>query len=80
MRVNHSTRMGDKLEQYMDVFLIFYKILCVECTHQNHIDEAILMSTHSIHFHDKIGNIPKIYLNICFLELWENFLETQNRV
>ena len=31
------------------------------------------MSTHNIHFHDKIGKTPKISLNICFLELLEEF-------
>ena len=31
------------------------------------------MSTCNIHFHDKIGKIPKISLNICFLELLEEF-------
>ena len=30
--------------------------------------EVILMKTHNIQFHDK-----KISLNICFLELWEEF-------
>ena len=32
------------------------------------------MSTHNIHFHDKIRKNPKMYLNICFLELSGNFL------
>ena len=31
------------------------------------------MSTHNIHFHDKIGKNPKTSLNICFLELSEEF-------
>ena len=31
------------------------------------------MSTYNIHFHDKIQTIPKISLNICFLELSEEF-------
>ena len=31
------------------------------------------MCTLNIHFHDKIGKIPKISLNICFLELLEEF-------
>ena len=31
------------------------------------------MSTHNIHFHGKIGKIPNIYVNICFLELSEEF-------
>ena len=35
--------------------------------------EAILMSTHSIHFRDKIGKFSKISLNICFLDLSEEF-------
>ena len=29
------------------------------------------MSTHNIHFHEKIENNSKISLNICFLELLE---------
>ena len=33
--------------------------------------EVILMSTHKVHFHDKIR--PKMQLNICFLELAEEF-------
>ena len=31
------------------------------------------MSTHNIHCPDKIRKIPKISLNICFLELSEEF-------
>ena len=31
------------------------------------------MSTRNIHFYDKIGNFPKISLNICFLEQSEEF-------
>ena len=31
------------------------------------------MSAHNIHFRDKIGKNPKISLNICFLELSEDF-------
>ena len=45
--------------------------LYVECTHLNHLNEAILMSTHNIQFHDKIRK--KKLLNICFLELLEEF-------
>ena len=37
------------------------------------------MSTHNIHFRDKIGKFPKISLKICFLELSKNFLGTQKR-
>ena len=34
--------------------------LYVECTHYSPLNEAILMSTHKIHFHDKIRKkIPK---------------------
>ena len=29
------------------------------------------MSTHNIYFQDKIGKIPRISHNICFLELSE---------
>ena len=32
------------------------------------------MSTHNIHFHDKVGKIPEISLNICFLDPSEEFL------
>ena len=31
------------------------------------------MSIHNIHFQDKIGTNPKLSLNICFLELLEEF-------
>ena len=31
------------------------------------------MSTHNIHLHDKIGETPKISLDICFLELFIEF-------
>ena len=31
------------------------------------------MCTHNIPIHDKIGKIPKISLNICFLELSDEF-------
>ena len=30
------------------------------------------MSTHNIHFHDKVRNVPQIFLNM-FLELSEEF-------
>ena len=36
----------------------------------------VLMSTHSIHFHDKIRNFPQDVLQICFLEM--NFLNLKN--
>ena len=37
------------------------------------------MSTHSIHFLDRLSKSSKTSLNICFLEL-KSFLETQKRV
>ena len=42
-------------------FSILYTIFFyVECTHSNRLNEAILMSTHNIQFHDKIRkNVPK---------------------
>ena len=39
-------------------------------TQSNEYTQAILMSTHNIQFHDKIR---KKSLNICFLELLEEF-------
>ena len=47
------------------------------CTHKNRLVEAILMRTHSIHFHYNI-KIPIISLNICFLELSEEFPTNSN--
>ena len=41
------------------------------------LDEAILMSTHNIQFHDKIRKFPKIFV---FLSYWKNFVGTQKRV
>ena len=38
------------------------------------LEEAILMSTHNIPFHDKIST------NICFLSYWKNIVGTQKRV
>ena len=34
------------------------KQLYVEYTHKNCLDEAILMSTHNKHFHDKVRKFP----------------------
>ena len=31
------------------------------------------MSTHNIHFNDEVGKILKRSLNVCFLELREEF-------
>ena len=41
------------------------------------IASMILMSTHNIQFHDKIR---KKFLNICFLELLEEFVASEKRV
>ena len=62
VRVNHSARSGSKWGQLRDVFSNFYK---------NKV-EAILTSTQNIHFNDK-NDVNKISLNICFLELLEEF-------
>ena len=40
-------------------FRFFTQRLYVECTYKNRLDEAILMNTHNIQFHDKIRKIPK---------------------
>ena len=45
MRVNHSVRLESN--ENRDGFAIFDKIMVTV------LDEAILMSTHNIHFHDK---------------------------
>ena len=38
------------------------------------------MSTHNIHFHDKIRKkIPQIFLNICFVELSEELIRDSKR-
>ena len=52
------------------VFVMFYKM--VVCWVYS-LDEMILMIRHNIHFHDKKEHFPKIYLNICFLELSAGF-------
>ena len=40
-------------------FLLFStQLLYVECTHYNRLDEAILMNTLNIQFHDKIRKFP----------------------
>ena len=36
------------------------------------------MRTHNIRFNDEIRNFPKIALNICFLELSEEFPRASN--
>ena len=41
------------------------------------LDEAILMSTHNIQFHDKIRKNHEIFV---FLNYWENFVGTEKRV
>ena len=47
----------------LGVFSIFYKIKCL----------VYSLELPTTHFHDKNRKIPKISLNICFLELWEEF-------
>ena len=42
---------GDNLGIFLFNFLYNN---CMEYTHKNHLDEAFLMSTHNIQFHDKI--------------------------
>ena len=45
------------------------------------LDDAILMSKHNMHFHDKIRQqIPKISLRIFFLDYRKNFVGTQKRI
>ena len=55
------------LEKYNSIFYILY----VESTHYSRLNEAILMCTHNIQFHDKIKK--KTSQNIFFLELSEEF-------
>ena len=38
------------------------------------------MSKHNIRFPVKIGNIPKLSLNVCFLKLPEEFLRDSKTV
>ena len=35
-------------------FQPFYIIMVVVVTHQNNFNGVVLMSTHSVHFHDKV--------------------------
>ena len=51
--------------------------LCVECTHYNRLDEAILKCTHNIQFHDKIRKNPYIFV---FLSYWKDFVGAEKRV
>ena len=46
---------SDNLVKY---FRFSTQQLYVECTHQNCLNEAILMNTHNIKFHDKIRKFP----------------------
>ena len=34
---------------------------------------SILLSAHNIHSHGKIKELPELYLNVCVLELSEDF-------
>ena len=52
-------------------------IVCYVYLWESRLDEAILMSIHNITFHDKIRKKP---LTVCFLELLEEFVETEKRV
>ena len=36
----------------------------VVCTYKNRLNEAILISTHNIHFQNKISNYPKILMTV----------------
>ena len=38
------------------------------------------MSKHNLLFHDKVGQLPKISLNICFLDLSEEFIRDSERL
>ena len=49
----------------------------VVCTHKNRLDEAILMSTNNIQFHDKIRKLPVVFV---FLSYRKNIVGTQKRV
>ena len=49
----------------------------VVCTYQNPLDEAILMRTHNIQFHDKIRRFPQIFV---FLSYRKSFIRTQKGV
>ena len=45
----------------------------IEFTHENHLDEEILINTHIVHFMIKKEKFPKISINICFLGLSREF-------
>ena len=51
--------------------------LYVECTHKNRLDEAILMSTLNIQFHDKKRKNPYIFASLSY---WKDFIGTEKRV
>ena len=48
-------------------------MVCCVYSLYNRLDEAMLKNTHNKHIYDKIGKIPKVSLNVCFLELSEQF-------
>ena len=48
----------------------------VECTDQNRLNEAILMSTYNKLFHNKIRKFPEILIILSFRKI---FLRTQKR-
>ena len=41
---------------------------------KNCLNEAILMSTHNIQFHDNIGKFSYIFVSLSY---WKNFVGTQ---
>ena len=57
-------------------FFDFLHNNCVDCTHLNRLDEAILMNTYNIQFHDKIRKFTKRFVFLIYLT---NFLGTQKR-
>ena len=58
-------------------FSISTQLLYIQCTHLNRLDEAILMSTLNIQFHDKIRKSPWIFV---FSSYRNNCAGTKNRV
>ena len=56
----------------------FIKLWYVVCDYKNRLDEAILISTHNIHFPDEVKNTSlKCNETFVFLSYPKNFLGTQ---
>ena len=74
-RVNHSRQVGRQMGDNLGMsFRSSLQYVCVECTHLNRLDDTILMSTHTIHFHVEIRlQFQKMSINICWLELSKEF-------